>query len=347
MGYLAFLRDCDVAIITSPAALFYLSGFDQPDATIVVTESDAYYITSSLYEIAVKTAVRPEFTIKVMTRKEQADFLRLAVSNATKVGLEFDDMTLSRFRAIISEDKDVVDISPLLASMRLTKRPAETALIKEAEAIVDRAFAAVTPLLKVGVTERYIKEELRRAMFRSGAEDVAFDTIVAFGENAAMPHAVSSDRALRAGDCVLMDFGAKYRGYMSDFTRTLFCGSPTTKFLEAYDVVLKAQLAAIDYIEKGGRSAKEADRIAREVVDSSDFRGKFTHTLGHGVGIQIHEAPSLSTVSDDVLTDGCVFTVEPGVYLEGEFGIRIESLCVIENGKLTVIDRSDKQIITV
>ena len=179
---------------------------------------------------------------------------------------------------------------------------------------------------------------------RNGAEGTAFDTIVAFGENAAMPHAVPSERALKKGDCVLMDFGAKYAGYCSDFTRTVCFGAPTVAFREAYDIVLRSHLAALTYIQSGGRICAEADRIARDIVDSSSFKGLFTHTLGHGVGIEIHESPSLGKQSKDLLEDGSVFTVEPGIYVEGEFGIRIESLAKIENCKLTVIDRSDKEI---
>lgn len=347
MNYRSLLLDSDVAIITSPAALYYLSGFDQADATIVIAKDKAYYLTNALYEIAVKTAVRPELTVKIVTLKEKYDFITSLLSDAHKVGVEYGDMTLALYHRIFREEKETVDVSPLIASMREIKSPDEIAIMKRAESIVDTAFSEVRPLLKEGVTELEIKEELRRSMVRHGATDTAFDTIVAFGENAAMPHAVSTDRALKKGDCILMDFGAKVDGYMSDFTRTLFLGEPTAKFREAYDVVLKAQLAAIRYIEEGGRSAHEADRIAREVIDESAFRGLFTHTLGHGVGIEIHEAPALSKLSRDVLSDGMVFTIEPGVYLEGEFGVRIESLCVLENGKLTVIDRSDKENYTV
>ena len=144
-----------------------------------------------------------------------------------------------------------------------------------------------------------------------------------------------------------MDFGAKYDGYCSDFTRTLYCGVPSERFREAYAAVLKAHSDAIEYIASGGRSVAEADAVARKVIDTSPFAGAFTHSLGHGVGIEIHETPYLKPNSEDVLRDGTVFTIEPGVYFEGEFGIRIESLVAIENGKLTVIDRSSKEIITV
>ena len=339
------LLGCDCAIITSPAALFYLSGFDQTDAVIVLTNSASYYLTNPLYEIAAKAAVGKEFVVKILSRKEIVDFLRTVIAREGSVGVEYEDMTLSRYKALFGEGElDAKDLSPLVAKMREKKSEEELSRIKTAEGIVDQAFESVLGLLKEGVTERQVKDALERKMLSLGADGMAFDTIVAFGENAAMPHAVSGARTLKKGDCVLMDFGAKYKGYCSDFTRTVCFGEPTAKFRAAYDVVLKAQRAAIDYVARGGRSAKEADRIARKIVDDSPFKGKFNHTLGHGVGIMIHESPALSTLSTDTLADGMVFTIEPGVYLEGEFGIRIESLLAIENGKLTVIDRSDKEI---
>lgn len=347
MNYRSLLLDSDVAIITSPASLYYLSGFDQSDATIMITKDEAYYLTNPLYEIAVKTAVRSDLIVRIMNASEKCAFIRAQVSSARKVAVEYSDITLSQYHTFALENKETVDISPQISALRMIKAPEEIEIICRAESIVDTAFAEVRPLLKEGVTELEIKEELRRAMVCYGAADTAFDTIVAFGDNAAMPHAVSSERKLKKGDCILMDFGAKVDGYMSDFTRTLFFGEPSVKFREAYDVVLRAQLAAISYIEEGGRSAREADKIARDIIDGSAFRGLFTHTLGHGVGIEIHENPSLSKISRDTLSDGMVFTIEPGVYLEGEFGIRIESLCVINNGKLTVLDRSDKENYTV
>ena len=343
-----FLSDCDCAIVTSPAALYYLSGFDQSDATILITRNGKFYLTNSLYEVAAKTAVNRDLTIKILSRAELAEFIRKEIAPARKVGIECDHVTLALFRKIFgSEAKEISDISPVVAKMRLVKRVDELAAIKRAEEIVDQTFSEILPLLRPGVTEIEIKNAILTKMLSHGAEGVAFDTIVAFGENAAMPHAVSSDRTLHMGDCVLMDFGAKYKGYCSDFTRTVFCGTPSDRAMNAYQTVLAAQKVAICYLEQGGRSAKEADRVAREVVDGSPFKGLFTHTLGHGVGIEIHESPTLSSHSEDTLSEGMVFTVEPGIYMEGEFGIRIESLVTIQQGKLTVIDRSDKEIIIV
>ena len=341
----ALLAECDCAIVTSPASLYYLSGFDQSDAVIVLNKNECVYVTNPLYEVAVKGAVRKEFNVKILSRADQYEYLRSCIQKATRVGVEYEHLTLSAHRVLFGvAKKETVDLSPLLAKMRLLKRPEELEIIKYAEGIVDTVFSEVVSLLKVGVTEREIRDQIDLRMSRYGASGPAFDTIVAFGENAAMPHAIPSDRRLKVGDCVLMDFGAKYKGYCSDFTRTVCFGEPGEKFRRAYATVLRAQKSAIEYLQQGGRSAAEADSAARKIIDDSEFKGCFNHTLGHGVGIEIHELPSLSQRSQFLLSDGMVFTLEPGIYVEGEFGIRIESLVALENGKLTVIDRTDKEI---
>ena len=338
------LKECDCAIITSPASLYYVSGVDVADAVLILTKRGNYYLTNSLYEVAVKAASPSGFELLIQTREEQSAFIKNQVENAAVIGLEYDHITLAWFNSFFTTQDKTVDSTGTLAELRKIKSCEAREIIKQAESIVDAAFQATLPLLKPGISEKALRDALVANLVANGAEGTAFDTIVAFGENAAMPHAVPSERALREGDCVLMDFGAKYKGYCSDFTRTVHCGKPSQKFCEAYQTVLTAQRNVIAYLEKGGRSAFEADKIARETIDRSPFRGAFTHTLGHGVGIEIHEAPWLSRRSKDVLCDNEVFTIEPGVYLEGEFGVRIESLVMIENGKLTVIDRSDKEI---
>ena len=349
MNVEGLLANCDLAIVTSPAALMRLTGLDQSDAIILVTKSECTYLTNPLYEVAVKGALPAEWTVRILSRREQSAFLLSAIRSASKVGIEYGHMTVDLYRALFGSlpiDR-TVDLTPALSRMRLVKTGAELAIIKQAEHIVDEVYSEILPLLVVGVTEREIATEIMVRMQAHGADGTAFDTIVAFGERAAMPHAVPSDRRLKSGDCVLMDFGAKYRGYCSDFTRTVFLGEPTAAFREAYALVLSAQRAAIDYLTAGGRSAAEADAIARRIIDESAYCGAFNHTLGHGVGIEIHESPALAERSKDVLTDGMVFTVEPGIYVEGQFGIRIESLLAIENGNVTVIDRSNKEIYTV
>lgn len=342
------LQDLDAVIVTSPASLYYLSGVENADAVILLTRSSRYYVTSPLYEVEAHRSLSPNFTLVILGAEEKISFLRKRLSSFGHVGIESANMSVLTYQTIFSELKaEVTDVSKRISLLRRVKSSSEIALIKKAEAIVDYAFSSIMRTLCEGVTEKQVRQLLQDAMLRDGADGFAFDTIVAFGENAAKPHAVPSDRALRKGDCIVMDFGAKFGGYCSDFTRTLYCGDPSEKFLAAYDVVLQAHLAAVSYVENGGRNAAEADAVARKIIDDSPFKGAFNHSLGHGVGIEIHETPYLKPNSKDVLEEGSVFTIEPGVYFEGEFGIRIESLLAIENGKPTVIDRSNKEIITV
>lgn len=344
----ALLQDLDAIIVTSPAALYYLSGLENEDAVILLTHSQRYYVTSPLYEVEAHRSLSSDLTLQILGSAEKTSFLRKEISSFGKVGIESANMSVLTYQAIFSElGIETSDISDRIYALRQIKSLSEMTLIKKAEAIVDHAFASVVKRISEGMTEKEVRNLLQADMLQRGADGMAFDTIVAFGENAAKPHARPSDRPLRKGDCIVMDFGAKYGGYCSDFTRTIHCGAPSEKFLAAYETVLKAHMTAIEYLEKGGRSAAEADAVARSVIEASPFKGAFNHSLGHGVGIEIHEAPYLKPNSRDLLREGSVFTIEPGVYLEGEFGIRIESLLAIENGKPTVIDRSNKEIITV
>ena len=347
MNISAVLTDLDAVVVTSPANLFYLSGMTNADAIIVLTNEQSYYVTSPLYEVDAQEKLPQDMTAVIVRSEPRLNVVRRLLGDRKRIGIEGASMDVASYLTLfVDPGFTTTDVADRFAQMRRVKTTSELETIKHAEGIVDKAFAETIPAIRVGMTEREVRYLLQDAMFRYGADGVAFDTIVAFGENAAKPHAVPSDRPLRKGDCIVMDFGAKYNGYCSDFTRTIFCGTPTKRFIEAYECVLKAHLDAVEYFMGGGRNAADADKIAREVIDSSSYKGLFTHSLGHGVGIEIHESPYLKHNSLDVIGENEVFTIEPGVYAAGEFGIRIESLVAIENGKLTVIDRSNKEIIT-
>ena len=348
MDISAVLLKLDAVVVTSPANLFYVSGIANSDAIILLTGKQSYYVTSPLYEVELRQNLPAELTAVIVRNEPRCAVLRRLLGECRSVGIESASMDVATYQALFSDPSyRITDVSERFAAQRQVKSPSELERIKTAEGMVDVAFMEAVGTIREGMTEKEVRYLLQDSLFRLGGEGVAFDTIVAFGENAAKPHAVPSDRHLRKGDCIVMDFGAKYNGYCSDFTRTLYCGAPSERFREAYAAVLKAHSDAIAYIASGGRSAAEADAVARRVIDDSSFAGAFTHSLGHGVGIEIHETPYLKPNSADVIRDDTVFTIEPGVYVEGEFGIRIESLVAIENGKLTVIDRSSKEIITV
>jgi len=348
MNVSELLLGLDAVIVTAPPDLFFLSGIENADAIVLLTEKENLYIASPLYEVEAHRSLALWLTPMIVSAKEKTMAIRHELKGAKAIGMQLSSVDVETYNRLLQGlSAKVSDVSEKLYALRYVKSEREIELMTKAEAMVDAAFDKVLAEIAVGMTEKEVRNVLQMEMLRCGADGFAFDTIVAFGENAAKPHAVPSERRLRKGDCVVMDFGAKFGGYCSDFTRTVFCGAPSDKAREAYEVVLCAHKAALKYISDGGRSASEADRIARDVIDGSPFRGKFCHSLGHGVGVEIHEPPYLKPQSADVLTDGNVFTIEPGVYVEGEFGIRIESLAAIQNGKVTVIDRSNKEIITV
>src|SRR5437667_5411754 len=207
--------------------------------------------------------------------------------------------------------------------MRWIKDPDEIRLIQEAQSLTDEAFERILPKLTQGVTEKEVAFELEWSLRQAGADGVAFDSVVAFGENAAEPHHHPGDRDLRRGDVVKLDFGALHQGYHADMTRTVAFGPPPGELREIHEVVRAAQQAGIDAIMPGVR-CREPEGRARDVISRAGYGERFTHPLGHGVGLEIHEGPSLRAMSDDELPLGAVVTVEPGVYLPGVGGVRIE-----------------------
>jgi Xaa-Pro aminopeptidase len=223
----------------------------------------------------------------------------------------------------------LVPVPGLLETMRLRKDPEEVALIARAAALADQALAALLPALLPGRTEKQLAWQFTQSVLEAGADDVSFPPIIASGPHAALPHATLSDRPLQDGDMVVVDVGAKLEGYCSDITRTVVIGEPPEKFAERYLAVGQAQAAGIAALA-AGTAAAEVDRAAREVLEAAGLGEHFSHGLGHGVGLDVHEGPALSRRSTATLEVGNVVTVEPGIYLEGWGGIRIEDLFVIE-----------------
>ena len=228
--------------------------------------------------------------------------------------------------------------------MRAVKEPWELERIRRAEAIGDAAFARVLPLLKPGLTELEVAAELEYQMKLLGAEGLSFDTIVASGLNSSMPHAVPGEKKLEAGDFVTMDFGCRYQGYCSDMTRTVVLGKAGQRQKEIYETVRKAQEAALLVIRAGIRG-KEADRAAREVIGEAGYGAFFGHSLGHSLGLFIHEQPSLSPSSEKILLPGMVETVEPGIYVPGFGGVRIEDLVLVTETGCENLTSSPKEMI--
>ena len=231
-----------------------------------------------------------------------------------------------------------------IGDMRAVKCKGEISLIKAAQEITDSGFTYIKDRIAAGRTEREVALDLEFFMRKNGSEGIAFDTICVSGKNSSKPHGVPGEKIIEKGDFVTLDFGAMKGGYRSDMTRTVCIGNPTEKMKTVYDTVLKAQSEALKSI-KPGTVCEEIDKVARDIIDNAGFKGAFGHGLGHSVGIDIHENPSFNTRCETVTKPGMVITVEPGIYLENEFGVRIEDMIIVTENGSENITKSEKQLL--
>lgn len=331
-------RDLDAVVVTRLENVRYLTGFTGSNAMAVMGYGAPVLLTDARYrEQAAREAPACEH---VIYRGEAAAALAGAMPDTGTVGFE-ESMTFgfqSRVAAAAPSGITLKPVEGLVEDLRAIKDEGEIDAIRRAVASAAAGFEAVRPLLRAGATEREIASELDYRMALAGAEHPAFDTIVASGPSSSMPHATAGDRALAAGDPVMVDFGAVNRGYRSDITRMVSLGAPTGRQSEVLDAVRGALTAAIAALEPGIQASR-VDAVAREFLARLDLGKRFEHGLGHGVGLEAHEKPSLSALSKDVLEPGMVFTIEPGVYFEGEFGVRLEEMVLMTEDGPEVLTR--------
>jgi len=266
-----------------------------------------------------------------------------------RLGFEPADLTFLAYRILrkvvtglpAEQRPRLVATTDLVEELRGVKEPGELAAIQAAIDLGDAAFDNVAARMEPGWTEKQAAWEIEKYMREHGGEAVSFETIVAGGPWAAMPHAYPRDRALEQGEMVVIDMGVRLDGYCSDLTRTLFLGRPDDQFKKVYDIVLGAQLTAEELVQ-AGMSGVEAHNLAHRVIEEAGYGENFGHGLGHGVGLAVHELPSLARTSKDVLAEGMVVTIEPGIYITGWGGVRIEDMVVIQNGRARVMTRAPK-----
>jgi Xaa-Pro aminopeptidase len=323
------LSGLDAVLVTRPVNVRYLTGFTGSNGQLLSVPGGGVFLTDSRYEAQSRREVAD--LRRVVYPQKLAPALAEAAGDegVRRIGFEAGGMTYRTWREL--SGLEGIELHPLeddLERLRWAKDDEEIGLLERAQEVTDAAFDRIIGKLVEGVSERQVGFELDLAMREIGAERVGFDTIVAFGENAAEPHHGPSDRALRRGDVVKLDFGCVVDGYHSDMTRTVAFGEPGQRIRDLHDLVRQAQLAGIDLV-RSGITGKEADRAARSVIEDAGLGDRFGHSLGHGVGLEIHEGPSLRRGSDDVLPDGAVVTVEPGVYVPGLGGVRIEDAVVV------------------
>jgi Xaa-Pro aminopeptidase len=325
----------------------YLSGFHGTAGFLFITEKTAVLATDFRYtEQAVSQA--PDFEI-LRISDGIGDWFPglLGESGVKKLGFEAPDVSYAFYNTLKSSlekqhvTTELVPVSDVVEKLRTVKEAEEIECAGKAAAIGDRALDEVAELIVPGMTEAAIAWELEKRLREHGSGALPFEIIVASGPAAALPHHLPSDRAVARGETIVIDMGARYGGYASDLTRTVCTGEPDEFYRKIYGTVLDAQTAALAIIKRG-ITGHEADAAARTVIKNAGYGEDFGHGLGHGVGLVVHEAPRLSPGSEDVLRDGMIFSVEPGIYLSGWGGVRIEDLVVIENGSMRMLSHARK-----
>lgn len=336
----------DAILIGSSHNRRYISGFTGSSGYVLVTHDKAVLLTDFRYRVQAKEQAQGLDIIEHGT--SPLDEVRELLRNwgMKKLAFEQEHVTFAehaRWSAAL-QDVALVPAAGLVEKLRMIKDEAEIAVMQEAADLADRTFSYITGLIRTGMRERDVALEMEVFMRTGGATSSSFDTIVASGERSALPHGVASDRVIGTNEFIKLDFGAYYNGYCSDLTRTVVIGQPTDKHREIYDIVLEAQLHALANI-RPGMSGLEADALARDVITKHGYGDMFGHGTGHGLGMEIHEAPRLSRLSDTILTPGMTVTVEPGIYLPGFGGVRIEDDIVITESGIKILTSSPKELI--
>lgn len=335
--------------VHDPSNMFYLTEGYTGEGLVYLSVARRVIVTDFRYtEQAERQA--PGFTVEMTEKDRTANQVLAELAREDGINeLQAETNYLSaddyeELRGAMGEEISCVSLNKAPQLLRQVKTPAEVVAIRKACDITTEAFNAILPKIREGMTEKELQIELDYTMLRLGADDFAFDTIIASGENGSLCHAIPGSRTLKNGDMITMDFGAKVNGYCSDMTRTVALGQPSAEMRLVYDTVLRAQSMCEDALA-AGKKGSEVDRLAREYIDARGYAGRFGHGLGHSVGIDIHEDPRLSPACHDVLKAGVVITVEPGIYLPGVGGVRIENTCLIRENGCTPLTTADKQLI--
>lgn len=345
------LNLCDACLIVSSVNRFYFSGFNSSYGYVVHADGKNYYLTDFRYGEEVRAFFENQDVEVFSGSPAEVNALlqnTLADEKISTIGYEDNRITcsqLSAFRKMLPK-KEFVPIGQQLDRLRYKKDEYEVAQIEAAQHINDKAFTKLLDFIKPGMTEFEIKVELEYQLRQNGAEGLAFDTIVASGANTSRPHSHVSRRKVAPGEFIILDFGARYNGYCSDMTRTIALGKPSQQMEEIYDRVLKAQALALNAL-KAGATAFEVYSLAKEYFTANGYGNEFLHGLGHSVGIEIHEEPFLNSEAQEALENNMVLTVEPGLYLEKKFGVRIEDLVVIKEQGIKNLTASSKDLIIV
>ena len=343
-----FLEKDEAIIISEDNNRFYFTNFKSSAGTVLITKEKSFLLIDfRYYEKAAKTV---KGSSVLLCEKLFAQLKELLTDNKIKkIYLETDSISVSRFtlyKEFFSdfEISDQNNLSKKITELRSIKSQDEIENIKIAQALTDQTFSYILDRIKKGVTEKEIMLDMEFFARYHGSEGVAFDFIVVSGKNSSLPHGVPTDKKIESGDFITMDFGCVANGYRSDMTRTVAVDFVTEKQKQVYDIVLKAQAASLNAI-KSGTPCNVVDAAARDIISNAGFGKNFGHGLGHSVGLEIHESPACNTRDTTPLQSGMIMTVEPGIYLENEFGVRIEDMVVVTDDGHLNLTQSLKELI--
>lgn len=339
----------DALLISKPENRRYLSGFTGTSANLIVTLDQTLMFTDFRYLEQASSQCQGWTIVEAGSSFVDTVAAVLRENQVLTLGFESSDLSYALVESYRAWEHSVpslqlVPTERLVESLRVVKDADEIRRIKKAASIADDTFAHMLTVLRPGITERDAALELEHHMLLIGASTNAFTTIIASGQRSALPHGVASDKVLESGDFVTMDFGAVYEGYVSDLTRTVCLGNPSPKQREIYAIVREAQERAIDGVSRS-MMASDLDALARDLIDSNGYADAFGHGLGHGIGLEIHENPRIRQGGRDVLLPGMTFTIEPGIYLKGEFGVRIEDDVLLTERAGEVLTHASKDLI--
>ena len=341
-------KNLDAVLVTGEKNQRYAAGFPFTDGYVLVARHGAWLITDSRYVEAAEKAAPESVCVQLYDREHPALELvkaALAQAGAERLGAEEEGLSHSRYLALEKRlGRQLLPAQSVFSELRACKTEEELQSMVRAQRISEAALAETLPLIKPGMTEKEVAAELVYRMLRHGSEGNSFDPIVVTGAKTSMPHGVPGDQVIRKGDFVTMDFGSLCDGYCSDMTRTVAVGSVTDEMRNIYDIVLQAQLAGIA-AARAGVPGRDIDGAARKVIADAGYGAFFGHGFGHSLGLDIHEAPGASPANAVPMPAGAVVSAEPGIYLPGRFGVRIEDVMVLREGGCQVITEAPKELI--
>ncbi|WP_243290212.1 Xaa-Pro peptidase family protein [Bacillus sp. FJAT-47783] len=336
----------DGMIITNPYNRRYLTGFTGTAGVVLISNEDASFITDFRYVKQAEDQVKEFRLVEHKGTIVEEVAVQAKKMGIKKLGFEEQNVSFATYKTYREQlnDIELVPVSGAVEKLRLIKTNEEIKILKEACEIADAAFSHIIQFIKPGMKEIEVANELEFFMRKNGAASSSFDMIVASGYRSALPHGVASEKVIENGELVTLDFGAYYKGYCSDITRTIAVGDPGEEMKEIYDIVLEAQLRGMNGI-KPGITGRQADALTRDYIKEKGFGDYFGHSTGHGLGMEVHEGPALSFRSDTPLKEGMVVTVEPGIYLPGKGGVRIEDDTVITSSGNESLTHATKELL--